>query len=145
MLHQYPGKIDSLEEPLKHFNEQLYRELQQSTSISLALDESFSTADPFSNEHATEKFTLPVKRLILKPQLIGSLLKCYQIATLARKQKIEVVISSSIETGYGLWACTYLAAALNNHQTHGLATGHWLEETLIPVPAISNGTIQLDL
>lgn len=139
VLNRYAEKIDSLEEPLKCYNYEQYRDLQTLTSIPLALDESFS----LQSNHSPEITHLPLKRLIIKPVAIGSLLKSYRIAKIARKYKIDVIITSSIETGYGLWANTCLAAAINNHQTHGLATGHWLEDTLIPATIINNGKINI--
>jgi len=140
-LGKYSEKIDSLEEPLNYYNTEQYRKLQHSTSIPLALDESFS----MQTVHSPEIVNFPLRRLIIKPIAIGSLLKCYRIAKTAQKHNIDVIITSSIETGYGLWANTCLAAAINNNQTHGLATGHWLEETLIPAPVINNGKIHLSL
>ena len=140
-LNNYTDKIDGLEEPLNHYNEKQYRELQQATAIPLALDESFSG----NINHASASFNLPVRRLILKPTAIGGLIQSYRIAKIVQRHNIEVIITSSIETGYGLWANTCLAAAINNNQTHGLATGHWLENTLVPAPDINNGIIHLSL
>jgi o-succinylbenzoate synthase len=138
-LERYSAKIDSLEEPLKYYDDKQYRQLQRSTSIPLALDESFSMLIT----QASKISNLPLRRIIIKPVAIGSLVQSYRIAKLARKHNIDVIITSSIETGYGLRANTCLAAAIDNNQTHGLATGHWLEETLIPAPKISNGKIHL--
>lgn len=140
-LEKYSEKIESLEEPLKYYNHEQYRGLQTITSIPLALDESFS----LQSNHSPKITNLPLKRLIIKPVAIGSLLKSYRIAKIARKYKIDVIITSSIETGYGLWANTCLAAAINNHQTHGLATGHWLEDTLIPAAIINNGKVNISM
>ena len=128
-------KIDSIEEPLREFNIRNYRLLQKQTSISLALDESLNTV--------TDLKHLPVQRIVLKPTLRGGIITSWQLAQIAQSHGIEVVISSAIETGYGLWPISYLAAALDNGLHHGLATAHWLENSLITAPEITHGRITL--
>ncbi len=132
-LKPYIQQIDSIEEPLREFNILNYRLLQEQTSISLALDESLSKF--------TDLKQLPVRRIVLKPTIRGGIIKSWQIAQIAQSHGIEVVITSAIETAYGLWPISYLAAALNNGQHHGLATAHWLEDTLIKAPEIKHGRI----
>ncbi len=134
-LKSYIQQIDSIEEPLREFNTHNYRLLQKQTSISLALDESLSKF--------TDLKQLPVRRIVLKPTLIGGIIKSWQLAQIAQSCGIEVVITSTIETAYGLWPVSYLAAALNNGLHHGLATAHWLEDTLIKAPEIKHGRISL--
>ena len=134
-LKAYIQRIDSIEEPLREFYIQNYRLLQQQTPISLALDESLNMF--------TDLKSLPVRRIILKPTLIGGIIKSWELAQLAQSRGIEVVITSAIETAYGLWPINYLAAAVNNGLHHGLATAHWLEDTLITAPEIKHGRITL--
>lgn len=139
MLKTRINQIDSIEEPLLDFNLKHYKSLQDSTNIALALDESFS-----------EKIDLkrfPVRRLVLKPTVQGGIIKTWQLARQAKQFNIETIITSSIETGYGLWPITYLCAALNasikKEQFHGLATASWLEQTLITPPEIKHGVITI--
>ncbi len=132
-LKAYRQQIDSIEEPLKDFNIQNYRLLQKQTLISLALDESLNMF--------TDLKLLPVQRIILKPGLIGGIIKSWELAQLAQSRGIEVVVTSAIETAYGLWPISYLASALNNGLHHGLATAHWLEDSLIKAPEIKHGRI----
>ncbi len=134
-LKSYIQRIDSIEEPLREFNIQNYRLLQKQTSISLALDESLNKL--------TDLKLLPVQRIVLKPTLIGGIIKSWQLAQIAQSRGIEVVITSAIETAYGLWPICYLAAAVNNGLHHGLATAYWLEDTLIEAPEIKHGRITL--
>lgn len=128
-------RIDSIEEPLATFNTQDYQLLQNSTNISLALDESFLKLNSLMD--------YPVQRLILKPMVQGGIINTWRFAQQAKQYKIEVVITSSIESGYGLWPITYLCAALNNEQFHGLATANWLSDTLVKPPEIHNGIITI--
>ena len=128
-------RIDSLEEPLRQYSTDNYQLLQARTRISLALDESFKAVPDFHN--------YPVRRLVLKPMAQGGVFNVWQLAQEAKQYKIETVVTSSIETAYGLWPITYLCAALNNDQFHGLATAHWLEDSLIEAPEIQHGLITL--
>lgn len=138
-LKAHIKQIDSIEEPLIDFNIKHYQSLQKNTDIALALDESFSA------KVSLKQF--PVRRLVLKPTAQGGIIKTWQLARQAMQQNIETVITSSIETGYGLWPITYLCAALSasskDKQFHGLATASWLEETLIAPPEIRHGIITI--
>ena len=129
------ARIDSIEEPLKHYNNQYYQLLQQQTTIPLALDESLQEYE--------WKQDFPVRRMILKPTRLGGILKSWQIAQTAQQLGIEVVITSMIESAYGLWPICHLAAALDNHLAHGLATANWLEQTLTRTPEITHGYLAL--
>jgi len=132
-LKPYKKQIDSIEEPLKIFDNKAYHYLQSKTTIALALDESFSSSE--SLEH------FPVQRLILKPAAQGGLVNTLQRVQQAQQRGIECIITSSIESGYGLWAISHCCAAVNNQQYHGIATASWLQDTLITPPEINNGCI----
>ena len=127
--------IDCIEEPLQQFDQKAYSYLQRNTCIPLALDESFLTNSSLHD--------YPVKRLVLKPMALGGVLKTWKLAQQAKKYKITTVITSSIESGYGLWPITYLCTALDNDQFHGLATANWLSDPLIQPPEIQHGCIHL--
>ena len=73
----------------------------------------------------------------------GGIINTLHLARQAQQSKIKTVITSSIETAYGLWPIVYLCAAINNQQFHGLATASWLENTLIEPPEIKHGIITL--
>jgi len=141
-LEPYKNQIDCIEEPLKDFNQRHYQELQQQTVIPLALDESFIPSDFLSSseQHLTQ---YPVKKLVLKPMAQGGILNTLTLARLAEQAKIKTIITSSIETGHGLWPITHLCAAINNNEYHGLSTASWLEDTLIKPPEIHHGIIRL--
>ncbi len=134
-LKAHIQQIDSIEEPLSQYNTKQYQLLQAQTPVSLALDESLS--EIVNLEH------LPVQRIILKPTITGGIINSWQLAQKAQSLSIEVIITSAIETAYGLWPVSALAAALDNDLFHGLATADWLENTLIEAPEIKHGTITL--
>lgn len=138
-LSPYQAQIDGIEEPLKDYHHEDYKFLQSQTSITLALDESFSSA----KVPADQLSNFPVNRLILKPMAQGGIINTLKLAKQAQSFKIETIISSSIESGYGLRIISHLCAALNNNQYHGIATGSWLEDTLIEAPGIKHGSITL--
>lgn len=134
-LQPVAAKIDCLEEPLAHFNKAEYQALQKHTEINLALDESFARNAALHN--------FPVRRLVIKPMAQGGLTHSLILVRQAQQQNIETIITSSIESGYGLWAISQLCAAVNNQQYHGIATASWLEQSLIKPPEITHGSITL--
>lgn len=138
-LAPYENFIDYIEEPLNKFNLNHYKELQNSTNLKLALDESFKTQ--FLNNHSIKDY--PLHRLVIKPMAQGGILNSLLLAKRAQKHNIETIISSSIETGHGLRFLMDLAAALDNNQCHGLDTANWLSDPLVKTPEIVNGTITL--
>ena len=139
-LKPYESQIDSIEEPLKNYDQTVYQDLQNKTTIALALDESFSSN---RRELTNSIDQYPVKQLILKPMAQGGIINTLHLARQAQKSKIKTVITSSIETAYGIWPIVHLCAAINNKQFHGLATSAWLEDTLIKPPEINHGIITL--
>ena len=138
-IHQLP--IESIEEPIHEPGLSDLRRLQDSTSITLALDES------------TGKFKLDtllksqaVQRLIIKPMARGGLLASLELAKRAEMHEFEIVITSTIESAIGLQAAAQLAAVLSgpdNTLAHGLATSEWLLENVAPAPEIKRGTLTL--
>lgn len=135
-LKVYQHQIDSIEEPLLNYDCYQYQKLQSQTAIKLALDESLSLA------LADKQY--PVKRMVLKPMVLGSVIRALELAKTAEQQKIETIITSTIETAYGLEVISHACAALNNGQYHGIATASWLEDTLIPSLEIKNSIITIN-
>ncbi len=134
-LKNYQYQIDSIEEPLLNYDRDLYQDLQNQTSINLALDESLSLA-PLNSQ-------FPVNRIILKPTVMGGIIHTLKLAETAEKHDIETIITSVIETGYGLDIINHCCAALNNNQYHGIATACWLEDTLINTATINKGIMTI--
>jgi o-succinylbenzoate synthase len=148
----HPGTIESLEEPLAGHGEEALRdarlaELQAGTSIALALDESLPRRSwPIRPEH------LPVRRMVLKPGVLGGLRPSLALALAAHDLDVEIVITSLIDSAAGLWAAAQLAAAVDALAAsrekpalcHGLATADWLAADLGAPPQIERGRLCLN-
>lgn len=137
-LARFADRIDSLEEPLQTSNIETLQQLQQTTAIELALDESLPM---FLRQGTLDQ--LPVKRIIIKPARLGGLRNSFALAQQAEKLGITSIVTSSLESNIGLNASIQLAAAINNQQTHGLATASWFENNIGHSPNISSGRIIL--
>lgn len=134
--------IESLEEPLINSDPETLRQLQQLAPFDLALDESLST---YLQHHALSE--LPVRRIIIKPTLLGGLLPSLDLIQKAHLQGVRCVITSSLESSAGIWPLLHLAAAadrLTEPAVHGLATASLFKSDLGRAPAISNGQVRLD-
>ncbi|MBK5969921.1 L-Ala-D/L-Glu epimerase [Thiorhodovibrio litoralis] len=141
-----PPPIESLEEPLRDPQDNQLAQLQARTSIALALDESLPRrAWPLKLDH------LPVRRLVLKPQVLGGLRPSLKLAAAALEAGKETLVTSLIESAAGLWASAQLAAALAHLAEgsqaarihHGLATADWLAKDLGEPPPIRDGMLHL--
>lgn len=129
--------IESLEEPLIEPRADWLSALQAETPITLALDESLTRF------HLAELFERPpVRRLILKPTVLGGLLSTKQIADDADSAGLESLITSTLESTVGVHAAAQLAAALSP-AIHGLATSEWFGQDVAPNPIIQQGRLQL--
>jgi len=111
--------VESVEEPLREPEIGTLASLQSTTAIALAIDESLETlglepllADP------------PVRRLVLKPALLGGLRRTLNVAMAARAVGYEIVVTTYLESAVGVAAVASLAAALDPEarMAHGLAT-----------------------
>lgn len=137
-LARFELPIESLEEPIiKPIPEHL-AELQARVVFPLALDESLVTY------LATHDLTqLGIKRLVLKPAVLGGLRRTLTLAQCAQATGIEVVMTSVVDSAAGLWPTVQLAAALNEPLAHGVATADWLAADLGPAPRACAGMIEL--
>jgi o-succinylbenzoate synthase len=142
MLERLNGlPVEAVEEPLDHPDAESLRRLQAGTAIPLALDESLG---PHNLDAIIERQA--VRRLVLKPALLGGLLPARDIALRAQGAGVEVVLTSLLESSAGLWPTAQLAAALfptPGTPPHGLATGDWMEEDVGQPPPIRAARIQL--
>ncbi|MEA3641137.1 MAG: enolase C-terminal domain-like protein [Lamprobacter sp.] len=137
-LRPIADQIDCLEEPCAEATDTQLRALQAQTPFALALDESLPARGwPLDPEQ------LPLRRLVLKPGVIGGLRPTLALAWQAQAAGLEVVITSLIESAAGLWSSAQLAAATGSTLAHGLATAGWLAADVGPAPVIQDGRIQL--
>lgn len=143
LLEPLSERIESLEEPLRPDPEltrhdAVLRALQAQAAFSIALDESLS-ARGWPPTFAD----LPVRRLVLKPAVLGGLRSTLALAQAAQSAGLEVVVTSLIESAAGLWASAQLAAAIGSPLAHGLATSDWLAADLGGAPTIEHGQLWL--
>ncbi|NEX22703.1 o-succinylbenzoate synthase [Thiorhodococcus mannitoliphagus] len=133
--------IESLEEPLREPTSEQLAELQSGIPFPLARDESLRRR----LDAETDMTSLGVRRLVLKPAVLGGLQRTLDVARAATDAGMEVVITSLIETAAGLWPTAQLAAATRSSIPHGLSTSDWLAQDLGSAPVLKDGFIQLPL
>jgi o-succinylbenzoate synthase len=131
-------RVESLEEPLRDPSAADLRRLQAEAGFPLALDESLH--GPGTTWALAD---LPVRRVVLKPAVIGGLRRTLALAAQARDAGLEVVLTSLIDSAAGLWPTVHLAAAVGGKIPHGLATAHWLARNLGEPPRPRAGFIQV--
>jgi L-Ala-D/L-Glu epimerase len=132
--------IESLEEPLTQPELEALAQLQGQSSVSLALDETVAKLDRESLSRLGR-----LRRIILKPMVLGGLLPALQLGQHAQEVGIEVVVTTTVDSAAGVWMATQLAAALDvtGKLCHGLGTSAWLQRDLGAAPEIYNGTITI--
>jgi o-succinylbenzoate synthase len=129
-------QVESLEEPLRDPGDADLRRLQAEVGFPLALDESLH--HPGS---AWDLTALPVRRLVVKPAVVGGLGRTLALADQARTAGLELVLTCLIESAAGLWPTVALAAALGSDIPQGLATAQWLARDLGVPPRPMDGWI----
>lgn len=92
-------------------------EFFRNTGIPVALDETL-----FLREFDYSKPPEGVKFLVLKPMLLGGIRRVLRIAEEARKNSMQLIISSSFESGIGLLTLGSLAASLGVSASAGIDT-----------------------
>ncbi len=117
-----PAHIEYLEEPCSSFA--ATAAVARATGIGIALDEILAQGQPW--EPVPE-----LRALIIKPTLIGSLHRCTQLVDQARQAGLQVVVSSSYESGLGLGQLRHLAAEWAPGQAPGLDTARALAADLL--------------
>lgn len=133
--------IEAIEEPLATNEICRLAELQRHTPIPIALDESLPSWDI-----GALFASAPVKRLVLKPMVLGGPRRALALARQAHAAGMETVVTTTVDSGVGVWAAVHLAAALGEQGArlaHGLDTSRWLAADLVPPPRIEQGIIRL--
>jgi len=128
--------VDSVEEPLAGMDPDELRQLQQEVDWSLAADESLVPLIGISGPAG-----LPVRRVVIKPMVVGGVRPSLRLATQAGD--CEVVVTTTLEAAPGRWLTAHLAAALDDGFAHGLDTGRWLSADVGPGPVIWRGRCRL--
>jgi o-succinylbenzoate synthase len=130
--------IESLEEPLRIPDPSHLRALQSEASFPLALDESMSDVPADADLRQ-----LGVRRIVIKPVVLGGLMRALDRSTRAAQAGVEVVVTSVVESAAGLWPTAQLAAATGSRIPHGLATADWLAADLGGAPRPIGGRLWL--
>lgn len=130
--------VEMLEEPLRQPDLAGLAALQEMTRIPLALDESLP-------ELGLENIlaAAPVRRLVIKPMLLGGLRAGYDLAWRAREAGMTCVVTTTVDSVVGTLAALHLAAALANGLHHGLATSSWLMRDVGLAPDICGGILRV--
>lgn len=134
--------IESVEEPLRNPAIEAWQRLAEYTRIPLAADESLLTTDI---EVLLESGC--ISRVVLKPTLLGGLCRCMDLQEKAAAAGVESIVTTTLESAVGVWACVHLAAAVDTRQrfAHGLATSSWFTQNNTEPPDTDNGHIRLPM
>jgi len=130
-------RIDFIEEPCATPSECL--QFARETGIAIAWDESLRDAD--KNQHGQGAFELiasatdglgvaNIAAIVIKPMLTGSISHCRELIEQAHRQGLTVVISSSLESSFGLQQLARLSQWLTPKTTPGLDTAHVFKQQL---------------
>jgi o-succinylbenzoate synthase len=130
--------IDSLEEPLRNPSREDLRALQARVSWPVALDESIPLWT--RSEWLSDP---PARRVVCKPAVHGGLKETLEFAQSLEAAGVQTVISTTLESAAGTWACVHLAAALNNGLAHGVGTSDWFVRNTGPPPPVNRASIKL--
>ncbi len=136
--------IECIEEPSAGADLEQLAGLQARVPFPLALDDTLRIrgVDTVIGSRA-------VKRIVLKPAVIGSIGVTAQLGRRARRSGLQVVVTSALDTGVGVTAAAHAAAAVEanaapaDRQAHGLATTGWLAADLATAPRIADGRLTL--
>lgn len=134
---QWRDRIAFLEEPCKTPAESLA--FSQETGISIAWDETVRD-DGFEI-----KPQAGVTAIVIKPTLVGSLERCQSLVSQAHALGLEAIISSSIESSFGLSQLARIAQWLTPNAIPGLDTVDLIKQQLVkPWPNVDIPLISLE-
>lgn len=115
-------RIQFLEEPCK--TPELSCQFALDTGIAIAWDE--TTREPDfqlkNSPHFSPYFNPNLSAIVIKPTLVGSLQKCIDLIRQAHQLGIQAVISSSIESSFGLTQLARIAHQYTPNTIPGLDT-----------------------
>ncbi|HGH5990413.1 o-succinylbenzoate synthase [Morganella morganii] len=134
---EHRARIDFLEEPCKTPEESLC--YARDTGIAIAWDE--SVREP----GFTVKAQPGVAAIVIKPTLTGSITRCRELITAAHREGLQAVISSSVESSFGLTQLARLAGWLTPDTLPGLDTLSLMQSQLVrPWPGSTLALITAD-
>lgn len=130
--------VESVEDPLASPDRAGWFRLQAKVPFPLAADESLRImgADVLFNQPS-------VRRVVLKPMVLGGLVSALALARRAREADVECVVTTTVDSAVGVTAALHLAAAVANDLAHGLATSAWLLRDVGEAPLVAEGVLRL--
>jgi o-succinylbenzoate synthase len=131
--------VESVEDPLVNPGMEGWRRLQAIVPFPLAADESLRLmgADAALSQP-------PVRRVVLKPMVMGGLAAALALANRAREADVGCVVTTTVDSAVGVTAALHLAAAVANDLAHGLATSAWLLCDVGVAPLVVAGVLRLE-
>ncbi|NMB81972.1 MAG: o-succinylbenzoate synthase [Ignavibacteria bacterium] len=131
--------IQYIEDPCTHPDCML--KLNSMSPIPIALDLCVNTMEDLATHISSGKF----KYIVVKPMLLGSIVKLIELIKVANSMHVNLIISSAFETVIGRSMLVLFAAMTNHHYAHGLATaGYFRNEITKDQYQIKNGSINFD-
>ena len=130
--------VESVEDPLANPDGAGWLRLQDKVPFPLAADESMRIMGVNAVFDRT-----PVRRVVLKPMVLGGLAAALALARRAREADVECVVTTTVDSAVGVTAALHLAAAVANDLAHGLATSPWLESDVGNPPRATGGVLCL--
>lgn len=131
--------IEYIEQPVSSIKDLI--ELSLITKINLAADESIKNI-----EDASTLLTNGIKFLVVKPAVIGGILKSIAIIKEAERNGANVIFSTSFESPVGKSALVYLASLTNHNFAHGLGVDNLFKNKICDDPyLIEEGKISFDI
>jgi len=117
------------------------RRLRESVGVPIAADEDVTSIDAARKVLDLEAASV----LVLKPMVLGGLLRTRRIVELAAERGVSVVVTTTIDSGIGTAAALHLAATLpESGLAFGLATGDLLEGDIAePALVVRKGEMEL--
>lgn len=131
--------IQYIEDPCIHVDCMI--KLNSISSIPIALDLCVNTMEDLAMHITGGKF----KYIVVKPMLLGSVIKLIDLIKVANSKLVNLIISSAFETAIGRSMLVLLAALTNHNYAHGLATSEYFRNEYIRDQfQIKNGSIKFD-
>lgn len=131
--------IECLEEPLRSYDPGALAALQALVPFPLALDESLA-----GRAAAVITAGCPVRRVVLKPMVLGGARATVDLARAASASGVDSVVTTTLEAAPGRQLVAETAAAIGCRLAHGLDTGRWFARDLGAGPRIEGGRIRFD-
>lgn len=128
--------LEYCEEPLQNPSVNNFRRLNEQTKVPLAIDESLLGCKDWKGLLPHTTF------IILKPMVLGSLLRIFNISKEGQKHGNKIIITTCLETAIGRMMTANIAMGIGTKKyAHGLATASMLKNKVQPDHFLEDGVI----